>query len=104
MEEALQSKEIITIFKNDFDLDKFNHISNEDGKKKNSNDEDEVRTFRDNSTGNKAKKENSAYIIRGLTETETESFVTHSLYRNYTFDESIKVKEFLIFQKYYFGM
>lgn len=90
MEEALQSNETINIFKNDFDLDKFNHISSEDGKKKNGNDEDEVRTFRDNSAGNKAKKEKSVNIIRGLT--ETDPFVTHSLYRNYTFDESIKVE------------
>ena len=90
MEEALQSNETINIFKNDFDLDKFNHISTEDGKKKNANDEDEVRTFRDNSAGNKAKKEKSVNIIRGLA--ETDPFVTHSLYRNYTFDESIKVE------------
>ena len=90
MEEALQSNETINIFKNDFDLDKFNHISTEDGKKKNGNDEDEVRTFRDNSAGNKAKKEKSVNIIRGLA--ETDPFVTHSLYRNYTFDESIKVE------------
>ena len=51
MEEALQSNEIINIFMNDFDLDKFNHIENEEGIK--NNGEQEARTFRDNSAGTK---------------------------------------------------
>ena len=47
MEEALQSNETINIFMNDFDLDKFNHIGNEEEVK--NNGEQEVRTFRNNS-------------------------------------------------------
>ena len=34
MEEALQSNETINIFMNDFDLDEFNTIGNEEGIKK----------------------------------------------------------------------
>jgi hypothetical protein len=54
MEEALQSNETINIFMNDFDLDKFNRIGNEEGIK--NTGEQEARTFRDNSAGTKNKK------------------------------------------------
>lgn len=87
MEESLQSNETINIFMNDFDLDKFNRIGNEEGPK-NTGDQ-EVRTFRDNSAGNKNKKEKSVCYIRSID--PSIPFIAHSLRRNTTFEEKIKI-------------
>ena len=87
MEQALQSNETINIFMNDFDLDKFNRIGNEESSK--NTGEQEVRTFRDNSAGNKNKKEKCVHCIRTID--SSIPFIAHSLKRNYTFEELIKI-------------
>ena len=87
VEQSLQSNETINIFMNDFDLDKVTRIQS-DGDKKNKN-EQEIRTFRDNSAGNKNKKEKCVHWIRSIK--ESDAFIAHSLMRNFTFDERIKV-------------
>ena len=87
MEEALQSNETINIFMNDFDLDKFNRIGNEEGIK--NTGEQEARTFRDNSAGNKNKKEKCVHWIRSID--NSIPFIAHSLKRNFSFEESLKI-------------
>ena len=87
MEEALQSNETINIFMNDFDLDKFNRIGNEEGIK--NTGEQEARTFRDNSAGTKNKKEKCVHWIRAID--NSIPFIAHSLKRNFTFEESLKI-------------
>ena len=87
MEEALQSNETINIFMNDFDLDKFNRIGNEEGIK--NTGEQEARTFRDNSAGTKNKKEKCVHWIRSID--SSIPFIAHSLKRNFTFEESLKL-------------
>ena len=87
MEEALQSNETINIFMNDFDLDKFNRIGNEEGIK--NTGEQEARTFRDNSAGTKNKKEKCVHWIRTID--NSIPFIAHSLKRNFTFEESLKI-------------
>ena len=87
MEEALQSNETINIFMNDFDLDKFNRIGNEEGVK--TSGEQEARTFRDNSAGTKNKKEKCVYWIRSID--SSIPFIAHSLKRNFTFEENVKI-------------
>ena len=87
MEEALQSNETINIFMNDFDLDKFNRIGNEEGLK--NTGEQEARTFRDNSAGNKNKKEKCVHWIRSID--NSIPFIAHSLKRNFSFEESLKI-------------
>ena len=87
MEEALQSNETINIFMNDFDLDKFNRIGNEEGIK--NTGEQEARTFRDNSAGTKNKKEKCVHWIRSID--NSIPFIAHSLKRNFTFEESLKI-------------
>ena len=87
VEQSLQSNETINIFMNDFDLDKVTRIQT-DGEKKNKNQQ-EIRTFRDNSAGNKNKKEKGVHWIRSIK--ETDAYIAHSLMRNFTFDERIKV-------------
>ena len=87
MEEALQSNETINIFMNDFDLDKFNRIGNEEGIK--NTGEQEARTFRDNSAGTKNKKEKCVYCIRSID--NSIPFIAHSLKRNFTFEDSLKL-------------
>ena len=89
MEESLQSNETINIFMNDFNLDKF-QISADDSGTTKQKGEGEARTYRDNSAGNKAKKEKNVHYIRSIA--ETEAVIAHSLYRNFTFDEYIKVQ------------
>ena len=89
MEESLQSNETINIFMNDFNLDRFQISAEESGTTKQKG-EGEARTYRDNSAGNKAKKEKSVHYIRSIA--ETEAVIAHSLYRNFTFDEYIKVQ------------
>ena len=74
MEEALQSNETINIFMNDFDLDKFNRIGNEEGIK--NTGEQEARTFRDNSAGTKNKKEKCVHWIRSID--NSIPFIAHS--------------------------
>lgn len=86
MEESLQSNETINIFMNDFDLDKNTHVQT-DEKKKN---QQEIRTFRDNSAGNKSKKEKCVGSIRHIN--DTDAYVAHTLHRNFTFDERIKIE------------
>lgn len=86
MEESLQSNETINIFMNDFDLDKNTHVHT-DEKKKN---QQEIRTFRDNSAGNKSKKEKCVGAIRHIN--DYDAYVAHTLHRNFTFDERIKVE------------
>ena len=87
VEQSLQSNETINIFMNDFDLDKVARVQTE-GEKKNKN-QHEIRTFRDNSAGNKNKKEKCVHWIRSIK--ETDAYIAHSLMRNFTFDERIKV-------------
>ena len=87
MEEALQSNETINIFMNDFDLDKFNRIGNEEGIK--NTGEQEARTFRDNSAGTKNKKEKCVHWIRSID--NSIPFIAHSLKRNFSFEESLKI-------------
>ena len=87
MEEALQSNETINIFMNDFDLDKFNHIGNEEEVK--NNGEQEVRTFRNNSAGTKNKKEKCVHWIRFID--SSIPIILHSLKRNLSFEENIKI-------------
>ena len=87
MEEALQSNETINIFMNDFDLDKFNRIGNEEGIK--NSGEQEARTFRDNSAGTKNKKEKCVHWIRSVD--SSIPFISHSLKRNFGFEESLKI-------------
>ena len=87
MEEALQSNETINIFMNDFDLDKFNRIGNEEGVK--NSGEQEARTFRDNSAGTKNKKEKCVHWIRSID--SSIPFIAHSLKRNFTFEENVKI-------------
>ena len=87
MEEALQSNETINIFMNDFDLDKFNRIGNEEGVK--NTGEQEARTFRDNSAGTKNKKEKCVHWIRSVD--SSIPFIAHSLKRNFTFEENVKI-------------
>ena len=87
MEEALQSNETINIFMNDFDLDKFNRIGNEEGIK--NTGEQEARTFRDNSAGTKNKKEKCVHWIRTID--NSIPFIAHSLKRNFSFEESLKI-------------
>ena len=87
MEEALQSNETINIFMNDFDLDKFNRIGNEEGIK--NSGEQEARTFRDNSAGTKNKKEKCVHWIRSID--SSIPFIAHSLKRNFTFEENVKI-------------
>ena len=89
MEESLQSNETINIFMNDFNLDRFQISAEESGTTKQKG-EGEARTYRDNSAGNKAKKEKNVHYIRSIA--ETEAVIAHSLYRNFTFDEYIKVQ------------
>ena len=74
---------------NDFNLDRFQISAEESGTTKQKG-EGEARTYRDNSAGNKAKKEKSVHYIRSIA--ETEAVIAHSLYRNFTFDEYIKVQ------------
>ena len=88
MEEALQSNETINIFMNDFDLDKFNRIGNDEGGIKSSG-EQEARTFRDNSAGTKNKKEKCVHWIRSID--NSIPFIAHSLKRNLTFEENVKI-------------
>ena len=64
-----------------------NRIGNEEGPK--NAGEQEVRTFRDNSAGNKNKKEKSVYYIRSID--PSIPFIAHSLKRNTTFEEKIHV-------------
>ena len=87
MEEALQSNETINIFMNDFDLDKFNRIGNEEGVK--NSGEQEARTFRDNSAGTKNKKEKCVHWIRSID--SSIPFIAHSLKRNFSFEENVKI-------------
>ncbi len=87
MEEALQSNETINIFMNDFDLDKFNRIGNEEGVK--NAGEQEARTFRDNSAGTKNKKEKCVHWIRSVD--SSIPFIAHSLKRNFTFEDNVKL-------------
>jgi hypothetical protein len=87
MEEALQSNETINIFMNDFDLDKFSRIGNEEGIK--TGGDQEARTFRDNSAGNKNKKEKCVHWIRPID--SSIPIIAHSLKRNFTFEENVKV-------------
>ena len=87
MEEALQSNETINIFMNDFDLDKFNRIGNDEGIK--NTGEQEARTFRDNSAGTKNKKEKCVHWIRSID--SSIPFIAHSLKRNFTFEENVKI-------------
>jgi len=87
MEEALQSNETINIFMNDFDLDKFNRIGNEEGIK--NNGEQEARTFRDNSAGTKNKKEKCVHWIRSID--SSIPIIAHSLKRNFSFEENVKI-------------
>ena len=87
MEEALQSNETINIFMNDFDLDKFNRIGNEEGIK--NTGEQEARTFRDNSAGTKNKKEKCVHWIRSID--NSIPFIAHSLKRNFSFEDSLKL-------------
>ena len=87
MEEALQSNETINIFMNDFDLDKFNRLGNEEGVK--NSGEQEARTFRDNSAGTKNKKEKCVHWIRSID--SSIPFIAHSLKRNFTFEENVKI-------------
>ena len=87
MEEALQSNETINIFMNDFDLDKFNRLGNEEGIK--NNGEQEARTFRDNSAGTKNKKEKCVHWIRSID--SSIPIIAHSLKRNFTFEENVKI-------------
>ena len=87
IEEALQSNETINIFMNDFDLDKFNRIGNEEGIK--NTGEQEARTFRDNSAGTKNKKEKCVHWIRSID--SSMPFIAHSLKRNFSFEESLKI-------------
>lgn len=86
MEQSLKSNETINILSNDFDLEKNSQVQSDDKKK---NGQQENRTFRDNSAGNKSKKEKGVHIIRGIK--ETDAFIAHSLMRNFTFDEHIKI-------------
>ena len=86
MEQSLKSNETINILSNDFDLEKNSQVQSDDKKK---NGQQENRTFRDNSAGNKSKKEKGVHIIRGIK--ETDAFIAHSLMRNFTFDEQIKI-------------
>ena len=87
MEQALQSNETINIFMNDFDLDKYNRIGNEESTK--NTGEQEARTFRDNSAGNKNKKEKCVHCIRTID--SSIPFIAHSLKRNFTFEETVKI-------------
>lgn len=84
IDESLQSNETINIFMNDFDLDKYNRIGNEEGPKKSG--EAEIRTFRDNSAGNKNKKEKCVHYIRSID--NSLPFIAHSLLRNANFEEN----------------
>ena len=87
MEEALQSNETIDIFQNDFDLDRTTQAKTEEDKKEK---QVELRTFRDNdSAGQKSKKEKSVNYIRFIKENEV--YLAHSLLRNLTFEERIKI-------------
>ena len=72
---------------NDFDLDKFNRIGNEEGVK--NTGEQEARTFRDNSAGTKNKKEKCVHWIRSID--SSIPFIAHSLKRNFTFEENVKI-------------
>lgn len=87
MEESLQSNETIDVFQNDFDLDRTTQVKEEEDKKEK---QVELRTFRDNvSAGQKSKKEKSVNYIRFITENQV--YLAHSLMRNLTFDERIKI-------------
>lgn len=85
MEEALQSNETINVFKNDFNLDRSSYLQSDPFDKKNK--QVELRTFRDNSAGNKNKKEKCVNMIRYF----GQDYLVHSLYRNMSYEERIKV-------------
>lgn len=86
-EQALQSNETIDIFQNDFDLDRTTQIKADDDKKEK---KVELRTFRENSAaGQKSKREKSINYIRFISPDEV--YIAHSLMRNLTFEERIKV-------------
>lgn len=98
MEASLQSNETIDIFLNDFDLDRnamhyfldsnLNSIKADDGKQ--NNDKVEFRTFRDNQlSGLKTKKEKSINYIRIVC--NNHCYIAHSIIRNLTFEERVKV-------------
>lgn len=88
IEEALQSNETIDIFQSDFHLDKFESIEEKKDEKK--TNDSEVKTYRDNYyAGQKSKKEKSINCIR-LVNSEKE-YLAHSLIRNLSFEERIKI-------------
>ena len=87
MEEALQRNETISIFMNDFDLDKFNHIGNKEGVKTSGKQGDHI--FWDNSAGTKNKKEKCVHWIRSID--SSIPFIAHSLKRIFTFEENVKI-------------
>ncbi len=87
MEQALQSNETIDIFQNDFDLDRTAQVKTEDDKKDKKN---ELRTFRANVASQKSKgQKKSVNFIRFVKPDEV--YIAHSLLRNMTFDERVKV-------------
>ncbi|MCQ2818360.1 MAG: hypothetical protein MJ252_13925 [archaeon] len=90
MEQALQSNETINIFMNDFELDKYSRIQS-DEKRSNTNtqQQQEIRTYRDNSAGNKNKKEKSVNVIRVVA--QTDPFIAITMFRNLSFTERAKI-------------
>lgn len=88
MEEALQSNETIDIFQNDFDLDRTTQVKSDEEKKEKKM---VLRTFKDDNylIGSKSKKEKNINCIRILSPYEV--FIAHSLIRNLTTEERIKV-------------
>lgn len=82
IEETIQSNETIDIFQNDFDLDKTQQIKSEDEKK---DKKIELRTFK---ADNNMQKRSVNYI-RFIAQDDV--YVAHSLMRNHTIEERIKL-------------
>jgi hypothetical protein len=82
VEQTLQSNETIDIFQNDFDLDRNQQVKTEEEKKEKKN---EQRTFKANSKNQKR----SVNYIRFIAKDEV--YVAHSLMRNLSIEERIKV-------------